>query len=45
MMMPEMRKPDMTNKTSTPMKPPVMNSGKAWKITTVKIAMVRRPSI
>ena len=30
---------------STPMKPPVMNSGQAWKIMTMLTAIVLRPSM
>ena len=45
MMIWEMRYPEMTKKTSTPMNPPVMNSGKAWKMMTVVMAMVLNPSI
>ena len=42
----EMRKPEMTKKTSTPTKPDLkMLSGKAWKSTTEMTAMARRPSI
>ena len=45
-MMVEMRKPDMTKKTSTPTNPDLkMLSGKAWKRTTEMTAMARRPSI
>ncbi len=45
MMIPEMRYPEMTKKTSTPMKPPGINSGKPWKIKTIPMAMVLSPSI
>ena len=45
MMMPEMRYPEMTKKTSTPMKPPVMKSGKPWKMSTMAMAIVLRPSM
>jgi len=45
-MMVEMRKPEMTKKTSTPTKPDLkMLSGKAWKRTTEMTAIARRPSI
>jgi len=35
----------MTKKISTPINPPVMNSGKAWKMMTVVMAIVLSPSI
>ena len=41
----EMRKPEMTKKTSTPMKPPGSASGNAWKTTTAQTATARRPSM
>ena len=45
-MMLEMRKPEMTKKTSTPTKPDLkMLSGKAWKRTTEMTAMARKPSM
>lgn len=45
-MMVEIRKPEMTKKTSTPTKPDLkMLSGKAWNRTTDITAMARRPSI
>lgn len=45
-MMVEMRKPEITKKTSTPTKPDLkMLSGKAWKRTTEMTAMARSPSI
>ena len=39
------RKPEITKKTSTPMKPPGRAFGKAWKFITSITAMARRPSI
>ena len=45
-MMVEMRKPEITKKTSTPTKPDLkMLSGKAWNSTTEMTAMARKPSI
>jgi len=45
-MMVEMRKPEMTKKTSTPTNPDLkMLSGKAWNRTTEMTAIARRPSI
>jgi len=42
----EIRKPDITKKTSTPTKPDLkMLSGKAWNRTTEMTAMARSPSI
>ena len=43
-MMPVIRKPEITKNTSTPMKPPGMAFGKAWKCRTSITAMARRPS-
>ncbi|CAB4748443.1 unannotated protein [freshwater metagenome] len=37
-----MTKPEMTKKTSTPVKPPGIGN-RAWKSTTMSTAMVRRP--
>ena len=44
-MMLEIRKPEMTKKTSTPTKPPWTVSGKAWNPTTVRTAIPRSPSM
>ncbi len=41
----EIRYPEMTKNMSTPMKPPVMNSGQAWNIMTMLTAIVLSPSI
>ncbi len=41
----EMRKPEMTKKMSTPIKPPFIQFGNAWKPTTVKTAIARKPSM
>ncbi len=42
---PVMRNPEMTKKTSTPMKPPVAAGTPAWNSKTAPMAMARRPSI
>lgn len=44
-MMVEIRKPEMTKKISTPMKPPFIDDGKAWNMTTERTATARRPSM
>ncbi len=44
-MIPDIKYPEMTKNTSTPMKPPVIKSGHAWKITTIATAIVLKPSI
>src|SRR4029079_9989018 len=44
MMMPAIVKPEIRKNTSTPMKPPGMASGKAWKFRTSITALARRPS-
>jgi hypothetical protein len=41
----EIKNPDMTKKISTPTNPPGIKDGKAWKPTTVRIAMALSPSI
>ena len=41
----EIKKPEMTKNISTPIKPPVSHLGKAWKPTTDKTAIARRPSM
>jgi hypothetical protein len=41
----EIKNPEMTKKTSTPMKPPGNQLGNAWKPTTGSMASARRPSI
>src|SRR4051812_4900 len=43
-MMPVIRKPEITKKTSTPTNPPGAATGKAWKFTTSNTATARRPS-
>ena len=43
-MIPVMRKPEMTKKTSTPIKPPGMTWGNAWYINTEIIATALSPS-
>ena len=44
-MMPVIRKPEITKNTSTPIKPPGIASGKAWKCSTNITAMARTPSM
>src|SRR5690606_3332846 len=44
-MLPVIRKPEITKKTSTPTKPPASNAGSIWKKTTAKTAKARKPSI
>lgn len=46
-MMEEIRKPEMTKKTSTPTNPPLKTGtfGKAWKTNTAKTASARKPSM
>src|SRR5690349_16458367 len=39
------RKPEMTKKTSTPVKPPGRRLGKAWNASTEHTATARRPSM
>ena len=39
------KNPDITKNTSTPINPPVRDSGYAWKITTKVIANALNPSI
>ena len=39
------KKPLITKKISTPIKPPLNKSGKAWKAITDKTAKARSPSI
>src|SRR5208282_1511619 len=39
----EMRKPEMTKKTSTPAKPPGTSARSAWKATTPRTASARSP--
>lgn len=41
---PVITKPEITKKTSTPTKPPVRRGTPAWKRTTSRTAMARRPS-
>ena len=41
----EIKNPEMTKNTSTPMKPPGNQPGNAWKPTTGRMASARRPSI
>jgi hypothetical protein len=41
----EIKYPDMTKKTSTPMNPPDKVSGKAWYMITKVTAIVLKPSI
>lgn len=41
----EIRKPEMTKKISTPINPPGIRDGKAWKPTTESTATAQRPSI
>jgi hypothetical protein len=43
-MIPVIRKPEITKNTSTPMKPPGMAFGNAWKFRTSITAIARRPS-
>jgi hypothetical protein len=45
MIMLEMRYPEITKKMSTPMNPPGMNEGQAWKRMTIPTAIVLKPSI
>src|SRR3954468_7133408 len=44
-MMGVIRKPEITKKMSTPMKPPSSAVGNAWYSTTEPTAMARRPSM
>jgi hypothetical protein len=44
-MIPEIKKPEITKKTSTPIKPPGRSSGKAWNMTTTNTASALNPSI
>jgi len=44
-MMPEIKYPEITKNTSTPINPPVSNYGYAWNMTTMDIAIVLNPSI
>jgi len=44
-MIDDMRKPEMTKKISTPMKPPAILSGNAWNPTIDRTAKARKPSI
>jgi hypothetical protein len=39
----EMRKPEMTKKTSTPTYPPVSAAGQKWKTSTMRTATARSP--
>ena len=41
----EIRYPEMTKNMSTPINPPVINSGQAWNIMTMLTAIVLSPSI
>src|SRR3982751_2047902 len=44
-MIPEIRKPEITKKTSTPINPPGNTRGKAWNMMTDKIESARSPSM
>ena len=44
-MMPEIKYPEMTKNISTPMNPPGMKNGQAWKRTTMPTATVLKPSM
>jgi hypothetical protein len=41
----EIKNPDITKNTSTPIKPPGIAWGKAWYIRTTDMAMALNPSI
>jgi hypothetical protein len=43
--MPDIKYPEITKNTSTPINPPVNNYGYAWNMTTIVIAIVLSPSI
>jgi hypothetical protein len=43
--MEEIKYPEITKKTSTPINPPGNHAGNAWKATTIKTATARSPSI
>ena len=45
MIIPDIRYPEMTKNMSTPIKPPGMKWGQAWKITTIPTAIVLKPSM
>jgi hypothetical protein len=44
-MMVEIKKPEITKKISTPIKPPGIDSGKAWNNTTERTAKALKPSM